>query len=87
MYPASSSEADLERNVIAALDSIDVITIRRFFTRVHRFMNGYQYGLSGKAAAYAEKKYRGHRVLPKSILQELELEGKLELAEFSAPPK
>ncbi|KAG1719221.1 hypothetical protein EDB19DRAFT_1648534 [Suillus lakei] len=40
-----------------------------------RFMNAYQIGLSGKQAAWATKKYRGHRVLPNSILAELEKAG------------
>ena len=36
-------------------------------------------GLLGRLAAYAEEKYYGHRVLPQLILEELELEGHLEL--------
>ena len=35
-------------------------------------MDGYQRGLNGKQAAWANKKYRGHRVLPESILRELD---------------
>ena len=79
MYPPSSLLKDLEENVRRSLDSVELVTIRRFFTRVRRFMDGYRYGLTGKAAAYAAKKYRGHRVLPPTILQELELEDQLEL--------
>lgn len=79
MYPESSLEAGLERNVVKALATVNIISIRRFCTRTRRFMDGYRYGLTGKAAAYAEKKYHGHRVLPQTILEELELEGQLEL--------
>lgn len=53
--------------------------LSRFCNRTHRFMDAYRRGLTGKAAAYAEKKYHGHRVLPLSILEELDKEGKLEL--------
>jgi hypothetical protein len=35
-------------------------------------MDAYEKGLSGKQAAWASKKYRGHRVLPEMILNELE---------------
>ncbi|GJE94098.1 hypothetical protein PsYK624_102660 [Phanerochaete sordida] len=80
MYPDSSLEAVLETNVAQALAVVDICTIRRFFTRTRRFMDGYRYGLTGKAAAYAERKYSGHRVLPGiDVLEELELEGQLEM--------
>ena len=35
-------------------------------------MDAYEKGLSGKQAAWVSKKYRGHRVLPETILNELE---------------
>lgn len=38
-------------------------------------MDAYRRGLSGKQAAWANKKYHGHRVLPHSILDELEKAG------------
>ena len=44
----------------------------RYARRSRRFNNTYQKGLTGKQAAWATKKYRGHRVLPDSILVELE---------------
>jgi hypothetical protein len=34
-------------------------------------MHGYHIGLNGKQAAFANKKYRGHRVLPANIFDEL----------------
>ena len=41
-------------------------------TRAHRFIDAYRKGLTGKGAAWAAKKYRGHRVLPESILREFD---------------
>ena len=35
-------------------------------------MDAYQHGLNGRQAAWANKKYRGHRVLPESIMKELD---------------
>jgi hypothetical protein len=43
-----------------------------FFVRSGRFVDAYKKGLDGKRAAWAIKKYRGHRVLPESIMQEFE---------------
>jgi hypothetical protein len=34
-------------------------------------MDAYRRGLNGKEAAWASKKYRGHRVLPESIMADL----------------
>ncbi|EPQ61326.1 hypothetical protein GLOTRDRAFT_102921 [Gloeophyllum trabeum ATCC 11539] len=71
-YPPSSQDADLERNVIAALNAVPLDTMRRFATRASRFMDAYRRGLTGKQASWATRKYRGHRILPNSILDELE---------------
>ncbi|RPD63625.1 hypothetical protein L227DRAFT_584211 [Lentinus tigrinus ALCF2SS1-6] len=70
--PVSSAEADLSKNVIMALDSVPIISIRRYYTRSHRFMDAYRKGLNGKQAAWAAKKYRSHRVLPESLLADLD---------------
>ena len=35
-------------------------------------MDAYIHGLNGKQAAWATQKYRGHRVLPTNIMDELE---------------
>ncbi|KDQ50719.1 hypothetical protein JAAARDRAFT_185917 [Jaapia argillacea MUCL 33604] len=71
LNPPSSSEQDLEKNVLAALDAVPLATMRRFATRSLRFMDAYRKGLTGKQAMWAAKKYRGHRVLPASIFLEL----------------
>jgi hypothetical protein len=35
-------------------------------------MDAYRKGLNGKQASWAAKKYRGHRMIPDTILQDLE---------------
>ncbi len=72
MYEPSSQEADLERNVISSLASIPLTSVRRFANRSRRFMDAYQKGLDGKKAAWASRKYRGHRVLPESLMNDME---------------
>ena len=51
-------------------------TMRKFATRSRRFMDAYyDQGLNGRQAAWAARKYRGHRVIPASIMDELEKAG------------
>ncbi|KAG2097950.1 uncharacterized protein F5147DRAFT_583335 [Suillus discolor] len=61
LNPSSSKEANLERNVVAALDSIPVSTM-------HQFIGAYKHGLNGAQAAWAVKKYQGHRILPEGLM-------------------
>ena len=42
--------------------------VTRFANRAARFISGYKYGLTGGEAAWATRKYRGHRVLPPEII-------------------
>ncbi|KAG2349377.1 hypothetical protein BDR05DRAFT_871988, partial [Suillus weaverae] len=71
-YPLSSKDSDLEHNVIKALDAVPLISMRKFAIRSSRFIDAYHKGLNGRQAAWAAKKYRGHRVLPSLILDELD---------------
>ncbi|KAJ8579338.1 hypothetical protein M405DRAFT_897044 [Rhizopogon salebrosus TDB-379] len=71
-YPASSKQADLERNILSALESVPLDCMRRFSTRACRFIDAYEKGLNGRQAAWASKKYKGHRVLPESIMRDLD---------------
>ncbi|KAJ7156124.1 hypothetical protein C8R43DRAFT_834614, partial [Mycena crocata] len=64
MFPASSSEADLQENMLEALESVPLVSMRRFAVRSSRFADAYHRGLDGVDAAWANKKYRGHRTLP-----------------------
>ncbi|KAJ3551364.1 hypothetical protein NM688_g4745 [Phlebia brevispora] len=72
MYPLSSKEEDLERNVQEALESVDLNVIRRYAISALRYMDAYRKGLNGAQAQFACKRYRGHRVLPQTILEELD---------------
>ncbi|KAH7917404.1 hypothetical protein BV22DRAFT_1108579 [Leucogyrophana mollusca] len=72
LYPPTSKDADMEKNVHQALDSIPIECMRRFANRSSRFIDAYHKGLNGKQAAWANKRYRGHCVLPESILKELD---------------
>lgn len=46
-------------------------------------MDAYRKGLNGKQAAWANKKYHGHRMLPNSIMDDLDLAGMIEACEQS----
>lgn len=43
----------------------------RYANRSSRFIDAYHKGLNGSQAAWASKRYRGHRILPPSFLQDL----------------
>jgi len=65
----------METNVHKALDSIPIECMRRFSKFQPGLtvqLDGYQKGLNGKQATWANKRYRGHRTLPDSILKELD---------------
>ncbi|KIK89993.1 hypothetical protein PAXRUDRAFT_152039, partial [Paxillus rubicundulus Ve08.2h10] len=44
----------------------------RFATQSRCFMDAYHKGLDGKQAAWAAKKYRGHCVLPVTLMDDLD---------------
>ncbi|PPQ68183.1 hypothetical protein CVT24_005070, partial [Panaeolus cyanescens] len=75
MAPESSREDALEKNALDSLQSIPLETMRRFANRSARFIDAYSRGLNGRQAAWAARKYKGHRVLPESIMDELEKAG------------
>ncbi|CAG8485078.1 5056_t:CDS:2 [Cetraspora pellucida] len=60
----------LKRAVLRALNSVDIIKIRHFAHCSECFMSAYKLGLSGKAAAFAVKKYHSHRRIPEKVLKE-----------------
>jgi len=74
-YPESSREEQLVTNTISAIESIPLSMMRKFANRSLRFMDAYKRGLNGRQAAWASRKYRGHRVLPIDIMDELEKAG------------
>ena len=75
LNPESSREDQLEKNALDALEAVPLTSMRKFATRSRRFMDAYDQGLNGRQAAWAARKYRGHRVLPVSIMDELEKAG------------
>jgi hypothetical protein len=68
----SSTEADLEKNTVMALDAVSVISIRRFGGHANHFMQCYTHGMDGKLATYVAKKYCSHRSIPKAILNAID---------------
>ena len=72
LNPESSREDHLEKFALAALDSIPLASMRRSANRSRRFLDAYGHGLSGSQAAWAARKYRGHRVLPETLMDDLE---------------
>jgi hypothetical protein len=75
LNPESSREDALERNALAALDAVPLISMRRyayscfnahaltrsrFANRSMWFMDAYTKGLTGAQAAWASRKYPGH---------------------------
>ncbi|KAJ7445346.1 hypothetical protein B0H11DRAFT_1746798 [Mycena galericulata] len=55
--------------------SIPKLNSARFANRSERFMDAYNIGLNGSQAAWAARKYRGHRTLQEWIWDELEAAG------------
>ena len=62
----------LQKVVPKSLDSVSLITIRKFARKCWHYMDAYKKGISGKLAEYAVKKYKSHRRIPDSILEDLE---------------
>ncbi|KAJ3743043.1 hypothetical protein DFH05DRAFT_1536122 [Lentinula detonsa] len=73
IFPTSSLEADLKTNTISALESVPLVSMRRFATRSLRFADSYFHGLSSAEAAWANKKYRGHRTILPDFRAELDV--------------
>ncbi|KAH9893895.1 uncharacterized protein BXZ73DRAFT_95263 [Epithele typhae] len=72
-FPPSSSKADLEQNLLASLEQVDILKIRRYTNCAFRFMEAYCSGLTGTGATWAAKKYSGHHTLPHDILQQFNI--------------
>jgi hypothetical protein len=75
LNPESSREDVLERNSLAVLDQVLLESMCQFVIRVHRFANAYRQGLDGPQAAWAARKYKGHRILPLDFRKEMEAAG------------
>jgi hypothetical protein len=44
-----------------------------FANRSRRFIDAYDKGLNGREAIWAARKYRGHRILPETLMDEMEI--------------
>ncbi|TDL16724.1 hypothetical protein BD410DRAFT_816653 [Rickenella mellea] len=76
LTPRTQSFEAMQKNIVACLDDVPPLQIHRYANRSARFMDAYAKGLSGSQAAWATKRYHGHRVLPNTIMEELEKAGK-----------
>ena len=65
------SWSGLQKTVPAGLNSVNVITIRKFARKAWRYMDLYKNGITGKLAEYAAKKYKSHRCIPDYVIAEL----------------
>ncbi|PCH44072.1 hypothetical protein WOLCODRAFT_34306, partial [Wolfiporia cocos MD-104 SS10] len=63
--PLSSMDTALERNMVAALNMVTGKHLKRFMDTCCK-------GHSGSQAAWAAKKYCGHRVIPEGVLAKLD---------------
>ncbi|KAJ7247551.1 hypothetical protein C8J57DRAFT_1047007 [Mycena rebaudengoi] len=75
LNPESSRENALERNALAALEAVPLETMRRFVIWAHRFADAYRHGLDGAQAAWAARRYKGHRILTPDFRKEMEAAG------------
>ncbi|CAA7261900.1 unnamed protein product [Cyclocybe aegerita] len=72
--PKTTDIKEMERNVLACLDDVPDVSIKRYANRAARFINGYFQGLTGPEAVWANRKYHGHRTLPASVVAKLKEE-------------
>ncbi|KAF7334799.1 hypothetical protein MSAN_02366500 [Mycena sanguinolenta] len=63
----TSTVDEMEQNMLACLDVVPLLTIRRFTNRSARFISAYDQGLLGSEAVWAAKRYPGHRTLPPTM--------------------
>jgi hypothetical protein len=75
LNPQSSREDVLEKNMLAALESVPLKLMRRFANRSRRFINSNMHGLNGRQAAWAARVYKGPRAVPMNIMEELGKKG------------
>ncbi|KAJ6615170.1 hypothetical protein B0H10DRAFT_1801954 [Mycena sp. CBHHK59/15] len=62
---------EMEKNVIACLDDVPLVSIICYANRAARFMSAYAQGLTGGDLIWIKKPYRSHRILPPSMIAEI----------------
>ena len=58
----------IRRCVVVSVFAPGLKPLSRFANRSARFISAYRQGLSGAQAAWANKKYHGHRILPPDMV-------------------
>ncbi|CAB4429756.1 unnamed protein product [Rhizophagus irregularis] len=61
----------LQKMVSESLDSVTLITIKKFSRKCWRYMDLYRKGIDRKLVEYVVKKYKSHRRIPEGVLEEL----------------
>ncbi|EKM53890.1 uncharacterized protein PHACADRAFT_98109 [Phanerochaete carnosa HHB-10118-sp] len=74
--PPTNNIQEMEKNVKEALDKASLLQIWRWANRAARFISSYAQGLNGAEAAYANRKFHGHRMLPAHVAASLKEEFK-----------
>ncbi|KAJ8462477.1 hypothetical protein ONZ51_g10884 [Trametes cubensis] len=72
--------ARAKKLVQEALDACPLLTIRRFFRRAFRYVSVYRLGVTGIAAEFAVRKFKSHRHVRMTDLEQAEAERKAKLA-------
>ncbi len=62
----------LKSCVPTSLESVPLASIRKFFRRCGHFVQSYHFGCDYELTKFAQKKYRSHRRIPDTVLQERE---------------
>ena len=70
-WPVTTSKPSKEERVDQSATTIFSHFLNRYSVQSAHFMNAYEWGLTGKQAAWAAKKFHGYHVLPESILKDL----------------
>lgn len=65
------SWASLQKTVPEALDSVPLITIRKFARKSWKYIDIYNKGVTGKLAEFAAKKYKSHRHVSDEVYNEI----------------
>ncbi|THU92285.1 hypothetical protein K435DRAFT_672399 [Dendrothele bispora CBS 962.96] len=60
---------DMKQNIKNCLDGVPWLHILRYANRSARYIHAYREGLDGAQAAWANRRYHGHRTLPPEMLK------------------
>ncbi|KAL1669056.1 hypothetical protein GGF50DRAFT_44924 [Schizophyllum commune] len=66
--PRSATMDEMEKLMLTCLDEVPLLQIRRYANRSKRYIHAYSEGLTGAQAAWANRRYHGHRSLPPHVL-------------------